>query len=71
MLANSAMAAATFMRGTMAAAFPLFVTPMFHKMTVPWAMSFLGFLAAALVPVPVAFYYYGHLIRKSSKYCPT
>ncbi|KAG0652924.1 Citrinin biosynthesis cluster MFS transporter mrr1, partial [Hyphodiscus hymeniophilus] len=67
--ANSAVAASTFMRATMAAGFPMFAVPMFHKLTVQWAMSLLGFLAVALVPVPFAFYYYGKKIRRSSRYC--
>lgn len=67
--ANSAVAASTFLRASMAAGFPMFATAMFHKLTVPWAMSLLGFLAVALVPVPFAFYYYGKAIRRSSRYC--
>lgn len=67
--ANSAIAASTFMRASMAAGFPLFATPMFHRLSVQWAMSLLGFLALALVPVPFAFYYYGKAIRRSSRYC--
>jgi hypothetical protein len=67
--ANSAIAASTFLRGTLAAGFPMFGVQMFHKMTVPWAMSLLGFLAVALVPVPFVFYYYGKAIRRSSRYC--
>lgn len=67
--ANSAIAASTFLRGFIAAGFPMFATAMFHKLTVPWAMSLLGFLAVALIPVPFVFYYYGKTIRRTSRYC--
>ncbi|PPJ52006.1 hypothetical protein CBER1_09643 [Cercospora berteroae] len=68
MNANSAIAANTFFRSWVGAAFPMFATPMFHNLTVPWAMSLLGFLCVALAPVPVLYYIYGARIRKLSKY---
>ncbi|CAK1364914.1 putative transporter [Cercospora beticola] len=70
MNANSAIAANTFFRSWVGAAFPMFATPMFHNLTVPWAMSLLGFLCVALAPVPVLYYIYGARIRKLSKYTP-
>lgn len=69
--ANSAIAANTFFRSWLGAGFPLFATGMFHNLGVDWAMSLLGFLTAALFPVPILFYIYGHKIRQWSKYSPT
>jgi hypothetical protein len=54
--ANSAVAASTFMRISMAAGFPMLATPMFHRPTVQWAWSLLGFISLALVPVPFVFF---------------
>jgi len=68
--ANSAIAANTFFRSWVGAGFPMFATPMFHNLGVPWAMSLLGFLTVALFPVPIVYYIYGAKIRKLSKYSP-
>lgn len=43
----------------------------YHTLGVNWATSLLGFLTAALFPVPILFYLYGAKIRKMSKYTPT
>jgi hypothetical protein len=64
----SAVAANTFLRSVFAAAFPLFVNPMFHNLGIPWASSILGFIAAALIPIPFLFYVYGPSIRKKGKF---
>lgn len=37
-------------------------------MGVNWAGTLLGCVAAALVPLPIAFYLYGHKIRAKSKF---
>ncbi|CAK4032952.1 MFS multidrug transporter [Lecanosticta acicola] len=68
--ANSAIAANTFFRSWVGAGFPMFATPMFHNLGVPWAMSLLAFLCVALFPVPILFFIYGEKIRKMSKYSP-
>lgn len=68
--ANSAIAANTFFRSWVGAAFPMFITYVFHGLGVPWAMSLLGFVSAALFPVPILFYIYGKKIRQKSKYSP-
>ncbi|KXT15292.1 hypothetical protein AC579_4850 [Pseudocercospora musae] len=70
MNANSAIAANTFFRSWVGAGFPLFATPMFKNLGVPWAMSLLGFLCVAMVPVPILYYIYGERIRKLSRYSP-
>lgn len=44
---------------------------MFNGMGIQWASTLLGCVAAALVPIPVIFYIYGHRIRKRSAYAPT
>ncbi|KAF2634763.1 MFS multidrug transporter [Massarina eburnea CBS 473.64] len=71
MYANSAIAANTFLRSGFGAGFPLFATAMYHTLGVNWATSLLGFLTAALFPVPVLFLYYGKRIRATSRYSPT
>ncbi|OCK82986.1 MFS general substrate transporter [Lepidopterella palustris CBS 459.81] len=71
MNANSAVAANTFIRSFFGAGFPMFAAQMFHNLGVPWAASLLGFLTAALFPVPILFYFYGARIRKMSRYSPT
>lgn len=70
MNANSAIAANTFFRSWVGAGFPLFATPMFHNLGVPWAMSLLAFLCVALFPVPIVYFIYGAKIRKLSKFSP-
>ncbi|KAF2456447.1 MFS multidrug transporter [Lineolata rhizophorae] len=66
--ANSGIAANTFVRSFLGAGFPLFATGMYHNLGVAWATSLLGFLSAALAPVPVLFYIYGAKIRSWSRY---
>ncbi|XPT03003.1 Ascochitine biosynthesis cluster MFS transporter [Ascochyta lentis] len=70
MFANSALAGNTLIRSAVGAAFPLFGAPMYHKLGVNWASSLLGFLSVAMIPIPVAFYYYGPKIRAMSKFSP-
>lgn len=69
--AASAIAANTFLRSIMAAGFPLFAEQMFNGLTIKWAGSLLGFVALALIPVPIAFYFYGAKLRAKSKFAPT
>lgn len=68
--ANSAIAANAFFRSWVGAGFPLFATPMFNNLGVPWAMSLLGFLCIAMIPVPILYFIYGERIRKLSRYSP-
>jgi len=44
---------------------------MFEGMGIQWAATLLGAVAAALVPIPVIFYLYGHKIRAKSAFAPT
>lgn len=66
--AASAIAANTFLRSIFAAAFPLFVAPMFKGLGVGWASSVLGFVSLALVPIPWCFYVWGPRIRGRGRY---
>ncbi|KAK5660986.1 hypothetical protein OQA88_12363 [Cercophora sp. LCS_1] len=71
MFAASAIAGNTFLRSLAGAGFPLFSSYMFEGMGIQWAATLLGCVAAALVPIPVIFYLYGHKIRAKSAYAPT
>lgn len=44
---------------------------MIEGMGVQWAGTLLGFVAFALVPLPVVFYLKGAKIREKSKFAPT
>ena len=68
--AASAIAANTFCRSMVAASFPLFSRQMFENMGIQWAATLLGCLAAILVPIPVAFWFFGKWLRMKSKFAP-
>ncbi|RAK94076.1 bicyclomycin resistance protein [Aspergillus costaricaensis CBS 115574] len=68
--AASATASNTFLRSVLAAAFPLFSQPMFRNLGVGPAMSILGGIAAAAIPVPFLFMIYGVRLRKMSRFAP-
>lgn len=68
MVAASAMSANTFLRSAFGAGFPLFAPGMFHRLGTNWAGTVLGCLAVAMMPVPILFYYFGHRIRRHSRY---
>ena len=70
MNANSAIAANSLFRSFLGAGFPLFATAMYHKLGVAWATSLLGFLSAAMFPVPIVFFIYGKKVRRWSKFSP-
>ncbi|KAL8665471.1 MAG: hypothetical protein Q9202_002176 [Teloschistes flavicans] len=71
MFAASAIAANTFLRSICGAVFPLFSQYMFKALGVNWAGTLLGFVALALVPIPVVFWKFGARIRARSKFAPT
>ncbi|OTB03413.1 hypothetical protein M426DRAFT_321787 [Hypoxylon sp. CI-4A] len=71
MFAASAIAANTFLRSLCGAGFPLFATYMYNGMGIQWASTLLGCVAAALVPIPIVFYLYGHKIRAKSSFAPS
>lgn len=68
--AASAQAANTFLRSLAGAGFPLFGTPMFHKLGVNWASYLLGFVASVLIPIPILFYIFGERLRGMSRFSP-
>ncbi|CZR53057.1 probable fluconazole resistance protein [Phialocephala subalpina] len=71
MFAASAIAGNTFLRSLAGAGFPMFSQYMFASLHVNWAGTLLGLVAFALVPIPVAFYFYGARIRRKSAFAPT
>ena len=66
-VANSAMASNGMVRSCFGVAFPLFATIMYQNLGVGWATSLLGFIAVAMIPIPIMFYTYGARIRSWSK----
>ena len=44
---------------------------MFEGMGIQWASTLLGCVAFLLVPIPIAFYKWGHILRAKSKFAPT
>lgn len=70
MYAASATAANTFLRSILACGLPLAAQPMFHTMGVGPAMSLMGAVAVAAVPVPFLFMKYGLALRKRSSFAP-
>ncbi|KAL2349716.1 major facilitator superfamily domain-containing protein [Cryomyces antarcticus] len=68
--AASAVSANTFLRSVLAAGFPLAAQPMFHKLGVGPAVSILGAIATAAIPVPFIFMRYGLALRKKSRFAP-
>lgn len=69
--AASAIAANTLLRSLAGAVFPLFAQYMFASLKVNYAGTLLGCVALVLVPIPVAFWKYGHKLRARSKFAPT
>ncbi|KAJ5587148.1 MFS general substrate transporter [Penicillium hispanicum] len=70
MFAASAIAANTFCRSMAASSFPLFSRQMFQNMGIQWASTLLGCVAAILVPIPVAFWFFGKRLRMKSRFAP-
>lgn len=68
--AATALAANTFLRSLFGAAFPLFATQMFENLGIDWASTVLGIIAVVMIPVPIAFYFYGEKLRGMSKNTP-
>ena len=66
-VANSAMASNSMVRALFGAAFPLFASSMYTRLGVAWATSLLGFVAVAMIPVPLVFFASGVKIRSWSK----
>lgn len=63
MHAASAIAANTLLRSILGGLLPLAGLDMYDALGLGWGNSLLGFVALALLPIPVAFYFYGERIR--------
>lgn len=64
----SAVAANTFMRSVVGAAFPLFLGPMYRKLGVNWGSTIFGCIAACLIPVPFLFFIWGKQLRAKGEW---
>lgn len=64
----SAVAANTFVRSVLAAAFPLIVPPMYRRLGNGWATSVFGIFAVLNIPIPFVFWFYGPRIRAAGKH---
>ncbi|KAI8630479.1 MFS general substrate transporter [Xylariaceae sp. FL1651] len=64
----SATSANSLARYGLAAIFPLFSLQLYHGLGVAWASSLLGFISAALLPMPWLLFKFGKTIRNKSKY---
>ena len=69
-VAASALAANTVVRSCCAAGFPLFATQMYKKLDPRWASTLLGFIALAMMPIPLVLYRFGPQLRARSKFVP-
>ncbi|KFY15816.1 hypothetical protein V492_01745 [Pseudogymnoascus sp. VKM F-4246] len=64
----SVMAGTTFTRFAISSAFPLFTSQMVSKLGFSWAVSLLGFVTVAMMPIPWVFFKWGPALRAGSKY---
>ncbi|OBR16268.1 Fluconazole resistance protein [Colletotrichum higginsianum IMI 349063] len=62
--AASAMAANTVTRSLVGAFLPLAGEELYRQLGLGWGNSLLGFIALAMIPIPVVFYKYGQAIRQ-------
>lgn len=62
--AASVIAAITVLRSIVGALLPLAGLSMYNKLGLGWGNSVLAFLSLILVPTPIAFRYYGKMIRE-------
>lgn len=62
--AASAIAGGSVFRSLVGGVVPLVAPPMFEKLGYGWGISTFGFLAVAIGPAPLIFYYYGPRIRE-------
>ena len=70
-VAASALSAMTVFRSLFGAGFPLFATQMYQALNPRWASTLLGCVAIALGPIPFVLRWYGHHLRRRSKFAPT
>ena len=60
----SAIAAGAVFRSVVGGIVPLFAPGMFDSLGYGWGISVFGFMATAIAPAPVIFYYFGQRIRE-------
>ncbi|KAF7114475.1 hypothetical protein CNMCM5793_008779 [Aspergillus hiratsukae] len=63
----SALSSVNFVRCLSAGGMMLASMPMYDTLGVKWSLTLLGAASAVMVPVPFAFYKWGHIIRRKSK----
>ncbi|KAG9249800.1 CefM protein [Emericellopsis atlantica] len=68
MYAASALAALAVLRSILGAFLPLAGPPLYRALGLGWGNSTLGFIALALVPVPLLFLRYGEAVRTNPRY---
>lgn len=68
--AASATAAIAIWRSIVGALLPLAGLPMYQKLGVGWGNSLLGFIAVALIPVPILLLRYGERVRTDRRWQP-
>lgn len=66
--AASALASLTFIRYVAAGGMTIVGVPFYQNIGVPYTLTILGSISAAMVPVPYLFYIYGPKIRSYSRY---
>lgn len=69
--AASAIAANAVLRSIFGALLPLGGPSMYRALGLGWGNSLLGFIALALIPVPMVLYKYGERIRGSQRFAVT
>ncbi|KAK4937533.1 hypothetical protein LTR66_015182 [Elasticomyces elasticus] len=62
--AASAIAGGSVFRSLCGGVVPLFAPTMFEKLGYGWGVSIFGFMAIAIAPAPLLFYYYGPKLRE-------
>lgn len=66
--ASSALAAQSLVRNLVGGSFPIYTNPMYEAMTVNWAATLFGCVAAVLAVTPFVGFFYGSKIRARSRY---
>jgi len=66
-VSSTVLAGNSLMRCSLAATFPIFITPMYHNLGPGWASTVWGVLGCLYAPVPIVLYLYGGKIRQMSK----
>jgi hypothetical protein len=66
--AASALAANTVLRSLLGALLPLAGPAMYEALGLGWGNSLLGFIALAMVPIPILFWRYGERLRTNKRF---